>query len=54
MQLFELKSITKSSNKRPDGSYKAYERELGVFDSVENAEAFMRMYIIRYLKSLFY
>ena len=45
MQIFELKSITKSSNKRSDGSYKVYERELGVFDSVENAEAFMKMYI---------
>ena len=45
MQIFELKSITRSSNKRPDGSYKADEEELGVFDSVEKAEAFMRMFI---------
>ncbi|MBR4517610.1 MAG: hypothetical protein IKO65_01270 [Victivallales bacterium] len=45
MQLFELKSITRSSNKRPDGSYKVSEQELGVFDSVEKAEAFMKMYI---------
>ena len=47
MQLFALKSITKSGNKRPDGSYDVYENELGVFDSVENAEAFMRMFIDR-------
>ena len=45
MQLFELKSITRSSNKLPDGSYKTHEQELGVFDSVENAEAFMKMFI---------
>lgn len=45
MQIFELKSIKKSSNKLSDGSYNVYERELGVFDSVENAEAFMRMFI---------
>ena len=51
MQLFELKSITKSGNKRSDGSYEAYEQALGVFDSVENAETFMRMYIDK-VKSL--
>ena len=45
MQLFELKSITRSSNKHTDGSYETHEQELGVFDSVENAEAFMRMFI---------
>ncbi len=45
MQIFELKSVTRSSNKLADGSYKVFEKELGVFDSLEKAEAFMRMYI---------
>ena len=45
MQLFELKTVTRSSNKRPDGSYKVSAQELGVFDSVEKAEAFMKMFI---------
>ncbi len=45
MQLFELKSISRSSNKHPDGSYKVSERELGIFDTVEKAEAFMRLVI---------
>ena len=45
MQIFELKSITRSSNKHPDGSYEVFERELGVFDKLEKAEAFMRMFI---------
>lgn len=45
MQIFELKSIKRSSNKHPDGSYEVFERELGVFDALEKAEAFMRMFI---------
>ena len=45
MQLFELKSISRSGRKLDDGSYKAFERELGIFDSVENAEAFMKAVI---------
>ena len=45
MQVFELKSISRSSNKKSDGSYKVFERELGVFDSLEKAEDFMRQFI---------
>lgn len=45
MQLFELRSVSRSGNKRPDGSYGAFERELGIFDSVEKAESFMRLII---------
>ena len=47
MQLFELKSISRTGNKRPDGSYPVFERELGIFDSVENAEAFMKKIIAK-------
>ena len=45
MQIFELKSIKRSSNKHPDGSYEVFERELGVFDDLGKAETFMRMFI---------
>lgn len=45
MKLFELKSLSRSGNKLPDGSYRVYERELGIFDSVEHAEAFMNIII---------
>ena len=47
MQLFELKSISRTGNKRPDGSYPVFERELGIFDSVENAETFMKKIIAK-------
>ena len=47
MQLFELKSISRTGSKRPDGSYAVFERELGIFDSVENAETFMKKVIAR-------
>ena len=39
MQVFELKSVTRPRQKLPDGSDETHEQELGVFDSVENAEA---------------
>ena len=45
MPLFELKSISRSGRKHADGSYDVFERELGIFDSVENAEAFMKTVI---------
>ena len=41
MQLFDLKSISRSGNKRQDGSYEVFKRDLGIFDSVEKAEQFM-------------
>ena len=47
MQLFELKAISCSGNKRADGSYAAFERELGIFGSVEKAERFMKLVIDR-------
>lgn len=45
MQLFELKSISRRGCKLSDGSYEVYEQELGIFDSVENAETFMKLVI---------
>ena len=45
MQLFELKSVEIISNKSPDGSYKTLESQLGIFDSHQNAEAFMKIVI---------
>ena len=50
MQLFELKSVEIDGNKSPDGSYKIYESQLGIFDSRQNAEAFMKI-VIENLKS---
>jgi len=47
MQLFELKSLSRSGNKHADGSYDVFERELGIFDSVEKAETFMKQVIDR-------
>ena len=47
MQLFDLKSISRSGNKRQDGSYKVFKRDLGIFDSVEKAERFMQQIIDR-------
>lgn len=47
MRLFDLKSISRSSNKRQDGSYEIFRRDLGIFDSVKNAEDFMRLIIER-------
>lgn len=45
MQLFELKSVEIDGNKSPDGSYKTYENQLGIFDSQQKAEAFMKIVI---------
>ncbi len=47
MRLFELRAISRSGNKRADGSYAAFVRELGVFGSAEKAESFMRFVIAR-------
>lgn len=47
MQLFELRSIDRTSSKHPDGAYEVFERELGIFDSVENAEIFMKKVIAK-------
>ena len=41
MQLFDLKSISRSGNKQQDGSYEVFKRDLGIFGSVEKAEQFM-------------
>ena len=54
MQVFELKSVTRPRKKLPDGSYETHECELGVFDSVENAEAFMKMYIDKVKRERWY
>ena len=45
MKLFELKAISRSGNKRADGSYAVFVQELGVFGSAEKAESFMRLVI---------
>lgn len=45
MQLFVLKSVSRSGNKCQDGSYEVFVRDLGIFDSVEKAESFMRQII---------
>ena len=42
MQIFELKSVEIAGNKSLDGSYKTFESQLGIFDSRQNAEAFMK------------
>lgn len=47
MQLFELRAISRSGNKRADGSYAAFERGLGIFGSVDKAERFMKLVIDR-------
>ena len=47
MKLFQLKAISRAGNKRADGSYAAFERELGIFGSVEKAERFMKLVIDR-------
>ena len=47
MRLFELRAISRSGNKRADGSYAAFVRELGIFGSVEKAERFMKLVIDR-------
>ena len=47
MQLFDLKSISRSGNKHQDGSYEVFKRDLGIFDSVEKAERFMQLIIDR-------
>ena len=47
MQIFALKSLSRSGNKLPDGSYRTFERELGLFDSVGKAEEFMRVIIAK-------
>ncbi len=45
MQLFVLNAISRASDKLSDGSYEVDKRELGIFDSIENAEEFMRLII---------
>ena len=45
MQIYELKSVSRSGNKHADGSRTVFVRELGVFDSVEKAETFMKRII---------
>ena len=45
MQIFELKSVEIDGNKSLDGSYKTVESQLGIFDSRQNAEAFMKIVI---------
>jgi hypothetical protein len=45
MQIFELKSVEIVGTKSPDGSYKTVESQLGIFDSRQKAEAFMKIVI---------
>ncbi len=45
MQLFELKSVEIDGHKSLDDSYKTDESQLGIFDSRQNAEAFMKIVI---------
>jgi len=45
MQLFELKSLSRRGNKQADGSYEVHEEQLGIFDSVAKAEAFIKVMI---------
>ena len=45
MQIFELKSVEIDGNKSPDGSYTTFESQLGIFDSREKAETFMKIVI---------
>ena len=47
MQIFALTAVSRSGGKRADGSYEAFRRELGVFSTVEKAEAFMKRVIER-------